>query len=116
MKPFNKQAWQQALSELITDPKELLALLHLPETLLDETKLGTQAFPLKVTHSFIARMQKGNLHDPLLKQVLPLNIEHHQAAGYHYDPLLETTCNPIPGLLHKYHGRILITLTNACAI
>lgn len=111
-----KQPWQHALSDLITDPKELLLLLDLPLTLLDEVDQTAKAFPLKVPRSFVARMQKGNPHDPLLKQVLPLGVELHPIPGYRLDPLQETICNPLPGLLHKYHGRVLVTLTHACAI
>src|SRR3990167_6749272 len=71
----NKHSWQQALSNIITDPKELWSLLDLDSKLLDEAYMAAQQFPLKVPRSFVARMQKGNLHDPLLKQVLPLGIE-----------------------------------------
>ena len=108
--------WQEALSDLITEPKELWSLLELDPGFLDAAYRAAQAFPLKVTRSFAARMQKGNLHDPLLKQVLPLGIELVSMPGYHTDPLQEVKANPVPGLLHKYHGRVLVTLTSACAI
>lgn len=73
-------------------------------------------FPLRVTHSFARRMQKGNPNDPLLKQVLPSAQELIEQVGFCKDPLRESASNPLPGLLHKYHGRVLITLTAACAI
>jgi len=114
----SRQFWQEALLDLITDPKELFELLELDTDLLPAAYEATKLFPLKVTRSFVARMQKRNIHDPLLKQVLPLGIELANVAGYEKDPLQETksAVNPVPGLLHKYAGRVLVTLTSACAI
>ncbi|OGT42736.1 MAG: EF-P beta-lysylation protein EpmB [Gammaproteobacteria bacterium RIFCSPHIGHO2_12_FULL_37_34] len=111
-----KKPWQEALSNVITDPKELWALLDLDPLLLDKAYAIIQRFPLKVPRSFVARMQKGNPQDPLLRQVLPLHEELDHVLGYGHDPLLENAVNPLPGLLHKYHGRILVTLTSACGV
>ncbi len=112
----NTETWQQALADLITDPGELLSLLELDPALYQEAMQAVQSFPLKVPRGYVKRMQKGNLHDPLLQQVLPLGLELIQVPGYDLDPLHESETNPVPGLLHKYHGRVLITLTSACAI
>lgn len=111
-----KQTWQEDLSDLITDPKELINLLELDPALLDQAIAAARIFPLKVPRTFVAQMQKGNLNDPLLKQVLPLGMELIETLGYGKDPLKEIDANPIPGLLHKYHGRVLVTLTSACAV
>ncbi|MBV9576046.1 MAG: EF-P beta-lysylation protein EpmB [Gammaproteobacteria bacterium] len=111
-----KHSWQEALSDLITDPKELLTLLELDPALLEQASLAARLFPLKVPRGFVARMEKGNVDDPLLKQVLPLGLELEVSSAYTADPLAEKNANPLPGLLHKYHGRVLITLTSACAI
>lgn len=108
--------WQLALKEMVTDPEELLALLELDGSLLDAAKASAKKFPLKVPRGFIRRMQKGNAADPLLRQVLPLQEELIAVPGYGADPLQETQYNPLPGLLHKYHGRVLLTLTGACAV
>lgn len=111
-----KQPWQEALSDLITDPEVLLTFLELDPALLEAAKAAARVFPLKLPRGFAARMQKGNPNDPLLKQVLPLGVELAQPAGYLLDPLQENQVNPVPGLLHKYHGRVLVTLTSACAV
>lgn len=108
--------WQAALTNQITDPKDLFLLLNLPNSLLDAAYAASIAFPLKTTHSFVARMRKGDINDPLLQQILPLGRELELKAGYDNDPLKEKAANPLPGLLHKYHGRVLVTLTSACAV
>jgi EF-P beta-lysylation protein EpmB len=73
-------------------------------------------FPLRVPRGFVARMEIGNPHDPLLRQVLPLQVEATPQAGYCRDPLNELQAMPVPGLLHKYRSRALLTLTGSCAI
>lgn len=111
-----KHTWQEALSDLITDPMELFVLLELDPSLLDAARAAAQVFPLKVPRGFAARIEKGNPNDPLLKQILPLGVELNDTPGYGLDPLHEANTNPVPGLLHKYHGRVLVTLTGACAV
>jgi EF-P beta-lysylation protein EpmB len=60
-------------------------------------------------------MEKGNPHDPLLRQVLPLSEEFEVHQGYSNDPLSEQN-NDIPGLLHKYRNRALMIVKGGCAI
>lgn len=116
MRHLSQNAWQAALSDLITDPAELLALLGLDTALLPLAIASAREFPLKVPRGFVKRMQKGNPNDPLLRQVLPLGDELLSVPAYVTDPLGEMAVNRVPGLLHKYHGRILVTLTSACAV
>lgn len=109
--------WQAALRQMITDPNELLTLLELDKALFLKPALdASKIFPLKVTRSYVERMQRGNPHDPLLLQALPLGLELRTVKNYTADPLHENAYNPVPGLLHKYLGRVLVTLTGACAI
>lgn len=111
-----KNPWQKALIEAIKDPKELLEVLELPHDLLPQAIRSSKLFPLKVPRSYLARMQKNNRHDPLLLQVLPIDLEEHEVSGYTKDPLEEKKYNPIPGLLHKYKSRVLLTMTGVCGV
>lgn len=108
--------WQTLLKEVVTDPAELLDKLELNPNLLPSAQRVAKLFPLRIPTSFLARMQKGDPKDPLLQQVLPLAAEEIISVGFSQDPLQERAVNPLPGLLHKYHGRVLLTLTGACAI
>ncbi len=108
--------WQTSLKHAITDPKELLELLELDMSLLDAANKAAKLFPLIVPRGYIARIKKGDVNDPLLRQVLPIGAELKEVTGYHRDPLQEKQFNPVPGLLHKYQGRVLLTLVGTCAI
>ncbi len=107
--------WQQALAQAITDPVELCKELALDSKIRAELLFPKQ-FPLRVPRRFVARMQKGNPNDPLLLQVLPIAKELSSLSGFCSDPLHEKQVNPVPGLLHKYQGRVLLMPTGACAI
>lgn len=108
--------WQLALRHAITDPNVLCSQLDLPEAWLIGAKRACQHFALRVPQGFVDRMQKGNVDDPLLRQVLPLDTETASVAGFVNDPLQEQQANPVAGLLHKYHGRVLLTVTGSCAV
>ena len=114
---FQDINWQSQMSDLITDPAELLEILGLDSSqLLDAAIASSQQFKLRVPRAFVAKMAKGNPLDPLLLQVLPHHLELEQHPEYVTDPLGEEAANQLPGVLHKYQSRFLLTLTGACAV
>lgn len=108
--------WQQRLRQAYRSPEALLRELKLdPDSAGPKFDL-TPAFPFRVTREFAARMQAGNWRDPLLAQVLPLAEENRQLPGFVSDPLAESAATDSHGVLQKYHGRVLLVTTAACAI
>ncbi len=111
----DEKSWQKDLREVITEPKQLLALLNIaPDDYLQHFKART-LFPVRVPMSFIKRMKKGDINDPLLRQVMPLSEEFIVTNGYVVDPLEEHD-TVAEGLLHKYKNRVLMIVKSACAI
>ncbi len=109
-------SWQDILSQCVEDPAELLHQLQLSPDLLPAAVEACKLFPLRVPQPFLSRIKPGNLQDPLLQQILPLGAELETVSGFSQDPLGEKAANPVPGLIHKYKGRVLLVLTGACAI
>lgn len=110
----SKPCWQQVLAQGFSSAPELLDFLQLPSSL--ASHLAEKQFKTRVPRGFAARMQPGNPYDPLLLQVLATGKELEEHVGFSQDPLQEKSANPVQGLIHKYHGRVLLTLTGACAI
>lgn len=108
--------WQQALSNAISSYDELCSLLNISAEQSESISPAQKSFPLRVPREFVSRMEKGNPNDPLLLQILPQTIEVQKVPGFSPDPLLEMQKNPVPGLLHKYPNRVLLTLTGVCAV
>ena len=115
--PLTSSSWQQQLSQAITKPEALLEALDIPLSYLAGAQSGAKSFPIRVPHAFIKRMEKGNIHDPLLRQVLPLDEETAlPPAGFVLDPLDEATSNTTSGIIHKYNGRVLLICNGVCAV
>ena len=113
-------SWQHMLANVIRDPNELFALLELDHSVDDQQLTSSLAackdFPLRVPRPFARRITKGDWQDPLLRQILPLGQELDYQPGFSNDPLQEAGCNPVPGLIHKYRGRVLLVVSAGCAI
>lgn len=108
--------WQQELAQAIKDPQVLLNRLGLEDHLAAIEGPILKQFPLRVTQSYLNKMQYGDNADPLLRQVFPLIDEGVQVAGFSADPVGDNLAIKAPGILHKYQGRALLLTTGACAI
>ena len=108
--------WDGSAADIITDPAELLALLQLDSSALPAVLAAARDFPLRVPRSYMRRIRPGDPADPLLLQVLSRSEELDEVPGYSADPLDEAEHTPVPGILHKYQGRVLLMVTGACAV
>ncbi|MFO1093501.1 MAG: EF-P beta-lysylation protein EpmB [Planctomycetaceae bacterium] len=108
--------WHQSLAAAIRDPELLIARLRLPESLREPARRAAEHFPLMVPQSFLRRIRPGDVHDPLLRQVLPLEDECSDVPGFVADPVGDEAARRAPGLLHKYAGRALLVATGSCAV
>ncbi|HEU0069466.1 MAG TPA: EF-P beta-lysylation protein EpmB, partial [Nitrospiraceae bacterium] len=73
-------------------------------------------FPIFAPASYVAKINPADPLDPLLLQILPQVAELVEHASFTADPVGDLAAAPAPGLLHKYHGRVLLIATGACAI
>lgn len=112
----NVPAWQRALAQAIRDPAELLQGLGLDPSLAAGRVASARRFPLRVPRGYAARMTPGDPDDPLLMQVLPRTLEDNEVSGFEADPVGDHAAMSRPGVLHKYHGRVLLVTTGACGI
>jgi EF-P beta-lysylation protein EpmB len=111
-----RRPWQRQLDSAVRDPAELCRRLDLPPALASAAAGAARRLPLLVPRAFLALMAKGDPADPLLRQVLPLFAETIARPGFTSDPLAEARAEVVPGLLHKYRGRVLLLTTGACAV
>lgn len=108
--------WKGELAGAVTSARELLLRLDLADSPLAGRVLGTTDFPVRVPVPYLSRMRRGDPDDPLLRQVLPLAEEERSTPGFDTDPLQESRHNPVPGVVHKYRGRLLLVVSPVCAI
>lgn len=112
--PWQSEEWSRLVRGALSDPAELLRRLDLDPSRFDFDPAA--AFVMRVPEPFLARMRAGDAGDPLLRQVLPLEVEHTARPGFTTDPLGESAATVAPGVIRKYAGRALLIATPACAV
>ncbi len=108
--------WQQLWRDAIRDPRELLARLGLDTAAMGLSDAAAAQFPLRVPQGFVARMRHGDPHDPLLRQVLPLDDEMRPMPGFSRDAVGDAAAKAGDGVIRKYRGRALLIATGSCAV
>ena len=112
----HSENWQIQLASAFTDFQTLYDYLQLSPNDLNFSLDAVKQFPLRVPLAFASRIEKSNPLDPLLRQILPINDELKSYAGFSDDPVGDLNAVKQMGVLHKYHGRVLLINTGACAI
>jgi L-lysine 2,3-aminomutase len=110
------QDWKAQWRNSFTDTKALLAFLGLQDTAAAKHIDANARFALRVPHSFARRMRFADPLDPLLAQVLPLQLENAAVPGFVSDPVADLAHSPVPGVVHKYASRALLIAAGTCAI
>ncbi len=108
--PWQTPEWQNVLRDAFTETDELFDYLELDRRQLPMAAAG---FGLKVPRGFAAQIEKGNPQDPILRQILPIEDELTPQPGFNRDPVGDQFTEVVPGVLHKYHGRILLLVGGA---
>lgn len=108
--------WQEQFRDAVDKPVSLLHHLGLSAENLPFQADLAPAFPLRVPPAYLRAIRRGDPHDPLLRQVLPRAEESLESPGFSRDPTGDSMARKVPGLLHKYTGRVLVVTTPACAI
>ena len=118
LSPMNiaSASWQEAMKSAVRDAATLMRLLGLDSNQVSLSSKGEAQFPVFVPLPYLARIRPGDPFDPLLLQVTPQYAESVDAAGFVADPVGDLEVEKTPGLLHKYHGRVLMVVSGSCAI
>lgn len=81
--------------------------------IIHELKAVTATYPFRLTPSYAALICKRD--DAIWRQCVPDTRELHD-NGQHPDPLAETSLSPVPGLIHRYPDRVVLLVSNRCAV
>lgn len=73
-------------------------------------------FPFRNSSHFSRLVEQQSLDDPLWLQIAEQPQEYEDQEGYSPDPVADQHYQVSPGVIHKYPGRVLLTVTGACAI
>ncbi len=74
---------------------------------------ATGRFPLRITPYYLSLIKEAG--DPIGRQVIP-DCREMDDPACGLDPLNEESQSPLPGLVHRYPDRVLLLVTEKCAV
>jgi len=114
---WNDWKWQLKHCIQDLDTFETLLNINLPETLRQQFQLIVEKFPMSITPYYLSLIDTDNLeNDPIFKQSFPVISEMEVQKNDMLDPLHEDKDSPVPGLTHRYPDRVLLLISNKCAM
>ena len=109
--------WQMRNAIRSTDVAERLLGIRFPDLDRRAFRQTAAKFPVRVTPYYLSLIDNEDWRNcPVFRQAFPsvkeLSVEHHDLR----DPLAEDLDSPVPGLTHRYPDRVLIHISNTCAM
>lgn len=108
--------WHWQLKNRITSVEVLRKYIQLlPE---EEALFAHSAFSFRmaITPYYLSLIDHSNPLDPVRLQSIPRIQESYVNASDMADPLHEDADAPVPGMTHRYPDRVLLLLTDQCAM
>ncbi len=108
--------WHWQLQNRITTFEELAKYIELKP---DEEALAKSAecsFRMAITPHYLSLIDHSNPFDPVRLQAIPRMAESDVSLSDMADPLHEDADAPVPGMTHRYPDRVLLLLTDQCAM
>ncbi|MBI5361935.1 MAG: KamA family radical SAM protein [Planctomycetes bacterium] len=108
--------WKWQFRHRITKLEELEKFLPIPA---GERALRADVlrdFRMGITPYYLSLVDADDPADPILRQVAPIAEEYLFRDVGEEDPLGEERYSPVPGITHRYPDRVLMVISNSCAI
>ncbi len=107
--------WHWQFRNRITSLPQLARFVSLPTARLQQLQEVTRNFRFGITPYYLCLSDPADPHDPIARQSLPAIEEYLYRNTGEDDPLHEEHSG-IPGLTHRYPDRVLLVISNTCAM
>jgi len=108
--------WRWQLRHRITSLEQMKEIIELTPEETEGIKHSKGRLALAVTPYFAGLMDPINPNCPIRRQAIPRIEEIHLSKNEMVDPLGEDKHSPVPGLVHRYPDRVLLLVTDQCAV
>ena len=109
--------WQVKHCVKDIDTFENLLNMKLPEYTRESFKKTVEKFPMSITPYYLSLINVDDIeNDPVFKQSFPSINEMIIRSSDMSDPLHEDEDSPVPGVTHRYPDRVLLLVSNMCAM
>ncbi len=111
---WNNWLWQ--VQNRITTLEDLKEVVNLSKEEISGINKSLGSLKMAITPYYAALMDKDDSSCPIRKQAVPVSMELQQCRHDMKDPLHEDVDSPVPGLTHRYPDRVLLLVTDQCAM
>jgi lysine 2,3-aminomutase len=111
--------WRWQFRNRVTTLEQLHRhLRHLPVASAEWERRRTvlRDFRMGIPPYYLALIDADDPDDPILRQAVPLDEEFEYRDVGDEDPLGEEKFSPVPGITHRYPDRVLMVISNSCAV
>ena len=108
--------WRWQLRHRVTTLEQLREILELTPEEVEGIQHSKGRLALAVTPYFVSLMDPVNPNCPIRRQAIPRMEEFHVSKSDMVDPCGEDKDSPVPGLVHRYPDRVLLLVTDQCAV
>lgn len=109
-------SWTWQMQNRIETVDELKAHLHLTQEEEQGIRKCLNSLRMAITPYYLSLIDPDNPDDPIRKQAIPTSYELEKSDCDLEDPLHEEGDSPVPGLTHRYPDRVLLLITDKCAM
>lgn len=108
--------WRWHIKNRITKLDELKSIIQLTQEEEDGIKFSRGRLAMAITPYWASLIDPEKPYCPIRRQCVPLINESHISPNDMIDPCGEDEDSPVPGLVHRYPDRVLLIVTEQCAL
>lgn len=109
-------SWEWQVKNRITEVEDLKKVINLTPEEEKGIEKALETLRMGITPYYAALMDPDDPRCPVRMQAVPTMRELHKSASDMDDPLHEDVDSPVPGLTHRYPDRVLLLITDMCAM
>ena len=107
---------QRLQTQTITSPNDLLIMGLIPPDHLAAVNEASATLPISITSHVAKLIKPSSPKDPIAKQFVPSTLETNIHEEELTDPIGDIPHSPLPGIVHRYPDRVLLTPLLTCPV
>ncbi|MFN3557085.1 MAG: lysine 2,3-aminomutase [Bacteroidales bacterium] len=108
--------WKWQVKNRIENLEQLKKYMQLTSQEEEGVRTSLKTLRMAITPYYLSLINPDDPNCPVRKQAIPTGAETHFTASDLRDPLHEDEDAPVPGLTHRYPDRVLLLITDMCAM
>jgi len=114
--PEDWNDWKWQMANRITRIEDLEQVISFSPDERQDINMGLQRLRMAITPYYATLMNPDDPDCPIRRQAVPNILETRIENSESRDPLHEEKDSPVPGLTHRYPDRVLLLVTDQCAM